>query len=120
MVVAIGATVAVLRCGRTSSRVRVNTGRALSSCATWIARIRPGRAAGPPRTRRALRALGAGEDPGIAFCEFPTTLTLECPGHDSGPAALGTGVDDLVNEVNKVIWESHCDLLAHPKLVAKR
>lgn len=57
---------------------------------------------------------GAGEDPGIAFCELATALALKRPGHDSGPAALGAGVDDLVNEVNEVVWESHCDLLAHP------
>ena len=63
---------------------------------------------------------GAGENPGIAFCELTTTLALKCPGHDSRPAALGAGVDDLVNEVNKIIWESHRDLLAHPGMVAKR
>src|SRR5580698_9996912 len=39
MVVVIGATVTVFRCGRTSSRVRTSTGRALSRCAMWIGRI---------------------------------------------------------------------------------
>ena len=63
---------------------------------------------------------GAGEDPGIAFCEITPTLALERPGHNSRSAALGAGVDDLVNEVDKVIWEPHCDLLTHPIMVAKR
>jgi hypothetical protein len=63
---------------------------------------------------------GAGEDPGIAFCKLTTTLALECPGHDSGPAALRAGVDEVVDEVNEVVWETHRDLLAHPKKVAKR
>jgi len=63
---------------------------------------------------------GAGEDPGIAFGELTTTLALERPRYDGGPAALGAGVDDLVDEVNEVIWEAHCDLLGHPITVAKR
>ena len=63
---------------------------------------------------------GAGKDPGIAFCEGTPTLALERPGDDGGPAALGAGVDDLVDEVDKVIREAHRDLLAHPKMVATR
>jgi len=63
---------------------------------------------------------GAGEDPGIAFGELTPALALECPSHDSGPTALGAGVDDPVDEVDKVIWKPHCDLLTHPIMVAKR
>lgn len=62
---------------------------------------------------------GAGKDPGIAFGEGAPALALERPRHDSRPAALAAGVDDLVNEVNKVIREPHRDLLAHPKMVAE-
>src|ERR1044072_2172649 len=40
MVVVIGAIVTAVMCGRTSSRVRTSTGRALSSRAMWIGRIR--------------------------------------------------------------------------------
>ena len=46
IVVVIGATVSVVRWGRTSSRVRTSTGRALSRCATWIGRIRRAQRAG--------------------------------------------------------------------------
>lgn len=63
---------------------------------------------------------GAGEYPGIAFCEGTPTLALESTADDCCPAALIAGVDDLVNEVDKVIWEPNCNLLAHPIMVAKR
>jgi hypothetical protein len=63
---------------------------------------------------------GAGKNPGIAFGESAPALTLKRVGDDCRPASSGAGVDDLVNKVNKLIWESHCDLLAHPKMVAKR
>jgi hypothetical protein len=63
---------------------------------------------------------GAGEDPGIAFCEVTPTLALERSGYDSRPAALGAGVDDLVDEVDKLLWKANGDLLAHPRMVAKR
>jgi hypothetical protein len=81
-------------------------------------------------TRQASRVLGkpcefrvragASENPGIAFCELATALALKCPGHDSGPAALGAGVDDLIDEVDEIVWKTYRDLLAHPKTVAKR
>ena len=63
---------------------------------------------------------GPGEDASIAFCEATPALALERPGYDSCAAALGAGVDDLVHEVDKLFWESNSDLLAHPKMVAKR
>lgn len=63
---------------------------------------------------------GAGKDPGIAFCEATPTLALKRPSHYRGPAALRAGVDDPVDEVDKIIWESDRDLLAHPIMVAKR
>jgi hypothetical protein len=49
---------------------------------------------------------GAGKDPGIAFGEGTSVLTLERAGDDYRPAARGAGVDDLIDEVNKVVWES--------------
>ncbi len=61
---------------------------------------------------------GAGEDPGVAFGEATPTLALERPSYDGSPAALGAGVDDLVNEVNKLLWKPNSDLLAHPKTVS--
>jgi hypothetical protein len=62
---------------------------------------------------------GAGKDPGIAFREGTATLALERTGDDCRPAAPGAGVDDLVDEVDKLVWESNSDLLAHPITVAK-
>ncbi len=63
---------------------------------------------------------GVSEDPGIAFGEGAPTLALERTADDRCPAALSAGVDDLVNEVDKIVWESNSDLFAHPKMVAKR
>ncbi len=63
---------------------------------------------------------GAGKDPSVAFCEGTPTLALERPGYDSRPAPLGAGVNDLVNEVDKLLWKPNGDLLAHPIMVAKR
>src|SRR5215217_2775725 len=56
IVLVIGAIVTVFICGRTISRVSTSTGRALSSAATWIGRIK-GRGPGRARVRRGLRAL---------------------------------------------------------------
>jgi hypothetical protein len=63
---------------------------------------------------------GVGENPGIAFCEVTPTLALKRPGYNSRPAALGAGIDDRINEVDNLLWESNCDLFAHPIMVAKR
>ena len=62
---------------------------------------------------------GACKDPGIAFGEGAPTLALKRTGDDHRPAARSTGVDDLVNEVDKLVWKSNSNLLAHPKMVAK-
>jgi hypothetical protein len=62
---------------------------------------------------------GAGKDPGIAFGESTPALALERTGDDYRPATSTTGIDDLVNEVNKLVWKPNRDLLAHPKMVSK-
>src|SRR5829696_7609794 len=51
IVVVIGAIVRVVICGRTSSRVRIRTGRALSSRAMWIGRIRQAQTAARAHAR---------------------------------------------------------------------
>lgn len=73
---------------------------------------------GEPRELRVRT--GGGEDSGIAFRIRPPPLPLERPGHDSRPTALGTGIDDPIDEVDKVIRKTHRNLLAHPKTVANR
>lgn len=62
---------------------------------------------------------GAGKNPCIPFGDGAPTLTLERTGDDCSPAALGSGVDDLVDEFNEIVWEPNGDLFAHPKTVAK-
>src|ERR1700691_2892774 len=60
IVVVIGATVTVERRGRTSSRVRTRTGRALSRCAMWIVRISQAETADQSHTRPNPQALDLG------------------------------------------------------------
>jgi hypothetical protein len=62
---------------------------------------------------------GADKDPGIAFREGTPTFALERTGDDGRPAAPGAGVDDLVDEIDKLLRQSNGNLLAHPKMVAK-
>jgi hypothetical protein len=38
--------------------------------------------------------------------------------HDRRSAASGSGLDDLVDELDQVVWESDCYLSAHPVMVA--
>jgi hypothetical protein len=62
---------------------------------------------------------GAGKDLGIAFGEGAPALALERTSDDRRSAPPSPGVDDLVDEVDKVVWKSNRDLLAHPIMVAK-
>lgn len=62
---------------------------------------------------------GAGQDLGVARGARAPALALERPGDYCRPATSGAGVDDLVNELDKLVWESDSDLLAHPITVAK-
>jgi hypothetical protein len=62
---------------------------------------------------------GAGKDPGIAFGESTPTLALERTGDDRCTAVSSPGIDDLVDEVNKIVWKPNSDLLTHPIMVAK-
>src|SRR5215218_5344708 len=55
-VVVIGAIVTAVICGRTSSRVRISTGRALSSRAMWIGRIRQAQTAAQAHARQGRQA----------------------------------------------------------------
>jgi predicted transcriptional regulator len=61
---------------------------------------------------------GAGKDLGVSRGDGAPPLALERPAHDCGAAARETGVDDLVNELNQLIWKAYRDLLAHPNMVA--
>lgn len=45
-------------------------------------------------------------------------LALKRHAHDCSAAASGARVDDLVNEVNELIWKAYSYLLAHPNMVA--
>jgi hypothetical protein len=62
---------------------------------------------------------GASKDSGIAFGESAPALALKRTGDDRRPAASSPGIDDLVDEVNKIVWKPNRYLLAHPIMVAK-
>lgn len=72
------------------------------------------------QSRKLRIRTGAGKDLGIARGDQVPALALERSGNDCRPTASGAGADDLVNEVDKLVWESNGDLLAHPIMVAKR
>jgi len=108
MVVVIGATVTVERCGRTSSRVRMSTGRALSICATWIGRIRSGKRGalaggvlGQPGKLR-IRA-GAGQDLCVASGYRASVATALLDRHDRQVVLID---DDYSNAENLGITTS--------------
>jgi hypothetical protein len=60
---------------------------------------------------------GAGQDLGIARGDQAPALALERPRNDRSPAVSGAGIDDLVNEIDKLVWESNSDLLTHTNMV---
>jgi hypothetical protein len=61
---------------------------------------------------------GASKNLGISRRESASALAFERPCDDRRPAASATGLHDLVNEVNELIWKTNGYLLAHPKTVA--
>jgi hypothetical protein len=77
--------------------------------------------------RQARRVLGescelwvrtvAREDPGVTLGEGSPTLALKRTGDDRRPAARGARVNDLIDEVDKIVWKPNGDLLAHPNMV---
>jgi hypothetical protein len=59
----------------------------------------------------------AGQDLGITLGEQAPAFALERPSNDRSPAVSGAGIDKLVNEIDKPVWESNGDLPAHTNLV---
>jgi hypothetical protein len=45
----------------------------------------------------------SGEDLGVACSDRATALTLERTGHDRCSAGLGTGTDEFIHELDKLI-----------------
>ena len=60
----------------------------------------------------------ASEDLCVPRGDHAPALALERPAHDRRAAASGARVDELVNEVNELVWKAHSYLLAHPNMVA--
>ena len=54
---------------------------------------------------------------GVASSHCTTALALERTGDDCCPAALGTGADEFIHEVDQLVREANSDLLAHPMMV---
>ena len=69
-----------------------------------------------PRELRIRTA--ASEDPGITFGQSAPALALERASDDFRSAAGDARLNDLVNEVDKLVRKTNRDLLAHPKTVA--
>ena len=61
---------------------------------------------------------GASQDLGIASGKGAPALALQRHGDNGRTTASGTGSDHLVNELDKLIRESHGDLRTHPIMVA--
>jgi hypothetical protein len=61
---------------------------------------------------------GVGKDLGVSRSDHAPALALERPAHDCRTAASSTGADNLVDEVNELIWKAYSYLLAHPNMVA--
>ncbi len=60
----------------------------------------------------------ASEDPGIMFGQGVPPLALKRTGDNCRPTAGGARVNDLVDEIDQIVWKSNGDLLTDPKMVA--
>lgn len=60
---------------------------------------------------------GSGEDLGVTSSDRTAALAFERTGDDGGSARLGSRAHERIDEVDKIIRETHGDLLAHPKMV---
>lgn len=49
--------------------------------------------------------------------DHASSLSLKRASHDGSTTALPAARNDLVDEIDEVIGESYCDLLAHTKMV---
>lgn len=58
---------------------------------------------------------GSREDLSIPFSDPPPTLAFESVCDECRTAACSARVDQLVDELDKLIGEAHRDLLTHPK-----
>jgi len=54
---------------------------------------------------------------GVVRSDHSSPLPFEGSRDDRGATRLAAGADDLVDELDQVIGESHRDLLAHPNTV---
>jgi hypothetical protein len=59
----------------------------------------------------------AGEDLGIADGDDAPAFALERPRDDRRPAAPGAGADELVDELDEIVWKSNGDLPTDPVML---
>ena len=62
---------------------------------------------------------GLGEDLGVTNSDHASSLSLQRPSHDGSATALRAARNGLVDELDEVISEPYCDLLAHTMMVPK-
>jgi hypothetical protein len=63
--------------------------------------------------------VGASQDLSVTLSHCVSTLALERAGNDCRSTAGCAGVDDLVNELDQLIGETHSYLPTHPRMVPK-
>ena len=59
----------------------------------------------------------AGKDLRVARRDHSSTLSLECARHDRSTAAFPSALNDFVDERDKIVRETHSDLLTHTRTV---
>jgi hypothetical protein len=73
---------------------------------------------GQPRKLR-IRTC-ASQDLGIARRDRAASFALKRSGEDPSSAASHARVDEAVYELDEIVWEANCDLLAHTIMVPNR
>src|ERR1700749_921949 len=59
----------------------------------------------------------AGQDLGIASGDGPAAFALERSRDDAGSASSRTGLDEVIDELDEIVWQANGDLLTHTIMV---
>src|ERR1700749_5014098 len=61
----------------------------------------------------------AGQDLGIASGDGPAAFALERSRDDAGSASSRTGLDEVIDELDEIVWQANGDLLTQTIMVTK-